>query len=79
VERGVGGEQLGRDAGVKVQVVPAAERHFGNVGGAAEPGVGGDPEDDGQRFFSDGRDNGHEGVGVEILDVEVRCTISASE
>ena len=38
----MGGEQLGRDAGVKVQVVPAAERHFDNVGGAAEPGVGGD-------------------------------------
>ncbi|KAI0252096.1 hypothetical protein BJV78DRAFT_1204702, partial [Lactifluus subvellereus] len=36
---------------------------------AAEPGVGGDPEDDGRGFSSAGWGNGHEGAGIEILDV----------
>jgi hypothetical protein len=59
----------GRDARVEVQVVPAAERYIGNVGSAAETGGGGDPEDDGRGFFSAGWGNGHEGAGIEILDV----------
>jgi hypothetical protein len=50
-------------------VVPAAERYVGNVGTAAEPSGGGDPEDDGRGFFSAGWGNGHEGAGIEILDV----------
>ncbi|KAI0252087.1 hypothetical protein BJV78DRAFT_1204542, partial [Lactifluus subvellereus] len=61
--------RLGRDARVEVQVVRAAERYFGNVRAAAEPGVGGDREDDGQGFFTAGWGNGHEGAGIEILDV----------
>jgi hypothetical protein len=60
----------GRDARVKVQVVPAAERYVGSVGTAPEPGPGGDPEDDGREFFSAGWGNGHEGAGIEILDVD---------
>lgn len=70
----------GRDARVEVHVVPAAERYIGNVGTAAETGGGGDPEDDGQGFFSAGWGNGHEGAGIEILDVafvKVRCMIIA--
>jgi hypothetical protein len=66
----------GQDAQVEVQVVPAAERYFGNLGTAAEPGGGGDPEDDGRGVFSAGWGNGHEGAGIEILDVafvKVRC------
>lgn len=59
----------GRDARVEVQVVPAAERYIGNVGSAAESGGGGDPEDDGRGLFSAGWGNGHEGAGIEILDV----------
>ena len=59
----------GRDARVEVQVVPAAERYIGNVGSAVENGGGGDPEDDGRGFFSAGWGNGHEGAGIEILDV----------
>ncbi|KAF8270630.1 hypothetical protein EI94DRAFT_1722135 [Lactarius quietus] len=59
----------GRDARVEVQVVPAAERYIGNVGSAVESGGGGDPEDDGRGFFSAGWGNGHEGAGIEILDV----------
>ncbi len=68
----------GRDARVEVQVVPAAERYFGNNGTAAEPGGGGDPEDDGRGFCSAGWGNSHEGAGIEILDVafvEVRRMI----
>jgi len=60
----------GRDARVTVQVVPAAERYVGSIGTAPEPGPGGDPEDDGREFFSAGWGNGHEGVGIEILDVD---------
>ena len=59
----------GRDARVEVQVVPAAERYIGNMGSAAEPGGGGDHDDDGRGFFSAGWGNGHEGAGIEILDV----------
>ena len=59
----------GRDARVEVQVVPAAERYMGSIGSAAEPVGGGDPEDDGRGFFSAGWGNGHEGAGIEILDV----------
>jgi hypothetical protein len=59
----------GRDARVEVQVVPAAERYFGSMGTAPEPGSGSDPDDDGRGFFSAGWGNGHEGAGVEILDV----------
>ena len=59
----------GQDARVEVHVVPAAERYFGSMGAPAEPGSGGDPEDDGRGFFSAGWGNGHEGAGLEILDV----------
>ena len=59
----------GRDARVDVQVMPAAERYIGSVGSAAEPGGSGDPEDDGRGFFSAGWGNGHEGAGIEILEV----------
>ncbi|KAH9991182.1 hypothetical protein BJV77DRAFT_558350 [Russula vinacea] len=59
----------GQDARVEVQVVPAAERYFGSVGSAPEPGSGGEPDDDGRGFFSAGWGNGHEGAGIEILDV----------
>ena len=59
----------GQDARVEVYVVPAAERYFGGVGTAPEPGSGGDPDDDGRGFFSAGWGNGHEGAGIEILDV----------
>ncbi len=59
----------GRDARVEVQVVPPAERYFGSMGSGPEPGSGGDPEDDGRGFFSAGWGNGHEGVGIEILEV----------
>ncbi|KAI0287334.1 hypothetical protein BC826DRAFT_54611 [Russula brevipes] len=59
----------GRDARVEVQVMPAAERYPGSVGSAPEPGPGGDPEDDGRGFFSAGWGNGHEGAGIDILDV----------
>ena len=59
----------GRDARVEVQVVPAAERYIGSIGSAAESVGGGDPEDDGRGFFSAGWGNGHEGAGIEILDV----------
>jgi len=59
----------GRDARVEVQVVPAAERYFGCTGTAPEPGSGGDPDDDGRGFFSAGWGNGHEGAGIDILDV----------
>ena len=59
----------GRDARVEVQVVPAAERYIGSIGIAPEPGSGGDPDDDGRGFFSAGWGNGHEGTGIEILDV----------
>ena len=61
--------RCGRDARVEVQVVPAAERYVGSVGTAPEPGSGGDPDDDGRGFFSAGWGNGHEGAGIEILDV----------
>lgn len=61
--------QRGRDARVEVQVLPPAERYFGSVGTGPEPGSGGDPEDDGRGFFSAGWGNGHEGVGIEILEV----------
>ena len=70
----------GRDARVEVQVVPSAERYIGNIGSAAEPGGGGDPEDDGRGFYSAGWGNGHEGTGIEILDVafvKVGCIIFA--
>lgn len=50
-------------------MVPAAERYFGSMGTAPEPGSGSDPDDDGRGFFSAGWGNGHEGAGVEILDV----------
>jgi hypothetical protein len=50
-------------------VVPAAERYIGSLGTAPEPGSGGDPDDDGRGFFSAGWGNGHEGAGIEILDV----------
>ena len=59
----------GRDARVEVQVVPASERYFGSLGTAPEPGSGSDPDDDGRGFFSAGWGNGHEGAGIEILDV----------
>jgi hypothetical protein len=68
----------GRDARVEVQVVPAAERYFGNWGSAADPGGGDDREDDGRGFTSAGWGNGHEGAGIEILDVafvKVRCSV----
>src|SRR5882672_491268 len=39
------------------------------LGTGPEPGSGGDPEDDGRGFFSAGWGNGHEGVGIEILEV----------
>jgi hypothetical protein len=39
------------------------------MGTGPEPGSGGDPEDDGRGFFSAGWGNGHEGVGIEILEV----------
>jgi hypothetical protein len=59
----------GRDARVEVQVVPPAERYVGSAGTGPEPGPGGDPDDDGRGFISAGWGNGHEGVGIEILDV----------
>lgn len=59
----------GRDARVEVQVVPAAERYFGTMGTGPESGLGGDPEDDGRGFCSAGWGNGHEGAGIDILDV----------
>lgn len=39
------------------------------MGTAPEPGSGGDPDDDGRGFSSAGWGNGHEGAGIEILDV----------
>jgi hypothetical protein len=39
------------------------------MGTAPEPGSGSDPDDDGRGFFSAGWGNGHEGAGIEILDV----------
>lgn len=59
----------GQDARVEVKVVPAAERYFGSMGAAPEPGSGGDPADDGRGFSSAGWGNGHEGAGIDILDV----------
>jgi len=39
------------------------------VGVGADAGSGGDPKDDGWGFFSAGWGNGHEGVGIKILEV----------
>jgi hypothetical protein len=74
--------RFGSDARVDVLVTPTAERYIGNLCVTVESGVGGDPKGDSQRFFSARWGNGHEGAGVEILDVafvKVRCVIFATE
>ena len=55
-----------QDARVEVQVVPAAERYVGSICTVPD----GDPEDGGRGFLSAGWGNRHEGVGIEILDVD---------